>query len=641
MLKHTSRVILLCLLLSLVSLPVGAQEAAWAKLSPPNTDQFPLITTYLNVYDAEGNFVHDLKPSDVSIIENQRTIPVSEIKELHTGAQFVVAINIGPAYAIKDSLGATRFEHIQQALISWIDAFGLESRDDLSIVTNDGVEGLHFDRPAALLSEFRAYEPDIDTAIPNLDVLASAISTAADRATQFYAGRGVLLITPLPGEDSLAALPSLESIARQANVRVYIWMISSRAYFDSMGVNLLAEFAARTGGQLFLYSGEETLPAVDPYVDQLRYLYYLAYQSQISSGEVHQVAAHISSPGLEITSEPVEIELQVQPPNPIFVAPPLEIIREEQPNPDDSSADPAEFTPGEQLIEILIEFPDNLSRALERTTLYVDGKIVAENTSPPFDRFAWSLEEFVNDGSYLIQVEAVDELGLVGASIEHQVNIAIRRAPFDFLNLFERNVPALIGIGAAITVSVALLALILGGKIQPKTTGQLSRRKPSQRAEKPKPVARPLPPKPQPTRERLSHWIDRFSWPARRPEHTVEEAYLEILPARNGNGHQEERIPITQGEMTFGNDPTLATIEFHDPSLEALHARLRKDENGDFIISDEGSIAGTWVNYTPVPPNGVRLDHGDTIHIGRIGLRFAYNDIQKIPKPRITSQESS
>jgi len=645
MFKQISRFVLLGLLLSLVTLPVEAQEAAWVKLSPPNTDKFPLISTYMNVYDGEGNFVHELGPQNVNIIENQRSIPVSEITELHTGAQFVVAINMGPAYAIKDSQGATRYELIQQALSTWIDSFPSETIDDLSLVTNEGFDGLHFNRPVAWLSKYRSYEPDFETAIPSLDVLARAITIAADPAAQSELGRGVLLITPLPSQDNLAALPSLESMARQNNVRVYIWMISSRAYFDSSGANLLAELAARTGGQLFTFSGDETLPAVDPYIDQLRQAYFLTYNSQIPGGEIHQISAQINTPTLNITSDPVEFALNVQPPNPIFVAPPLEIIRTEQTDSQGAPPEIAEFTPSEQFIDILIEFPDNLSRTIKRTTLYVDGKIAAENTSPPFNQFTWFLGNSINDSSHLIQVEAEDELGLSGISIEHQVNIAIQHAPFQIFSLFRQNIPLLIGISAAFAVGIIFLALILGGKIQPKTTGRLIWRRRIQHVQEEIPnngqtVPAPNHPDPQATRGGLSQWMNRFSWPTKRPESPTEEAYLTLLPLGNGND-QEERIPIAQRELTFGNDPTLATIELNDPSLDALHARLRKDDNGNFIISDEGSVAGTWVNYLSISTDGVRLSHGDIIHIGRIGLQFAYNDIQKIPKPKVTLQESS
>ena len=652
MFKHVSRIILLGLLLSLAPFPSKAQEAAWAKLSPPNTENFPLISTFLNVYDSEGIFVHDLGLDNINIIENQSTLPVEEVFELHSGAQFVVAINIGPAYAIKDDQGTTRYEHVQQALSSWIDKYPTDTVDDLSVVTNDGFEGWHYNRAVAWLSRFREYEPNFDSAIPSLDVLANAITTVADPVSLSDMGRGVLLITPLPNQDSLAALPSLESLARQRDVKVNIWLVSSRAYFDSAGANLLADFARNTGGRIFFYSGEEALPQVDSYVDQLRHSYALSYNSKISSGEANSIAAQISTSALYITSEAIEFALSVQPPNPIFISPPLEIIRTEQAKTENQSAEIAQYTPNKQLIEILIEFPDNYSRSLKRTTLYVDGEIAAENFAEPFDQFNWLLEDFINSGSHLIQIEAEDELGLSGVSIEHKVAIAVQNAPFSVINVIKQNWLFMVGIAGALTIVSIFLALIIAGKIQPRTTGRLIWRRNNQSPEvqkneiaQPAPVVQPaaeVQSNPQETRstgKRFSSWMNRFSWPTKQQEISEEDAYLEIHIKKNGNV-QIERIPISQSEITFGADPTLATIDFQDPSVEALHARLI-NEDDLFIIFDEGSVAGTWVNFLPVNKSGTRLSHGDSIQLGRISLRFCYTNINKIPKPKVTLQETT
>jgi len=51
---------------------------------------------------------------------------------------------------------------------------------------------------------------------------------------------------------------------------------------------------------------------------------------------------------------------------------------------------------------------------------------------------------------------------------------------------------------------------------------------------------------------------------------------------------------------------------------------------------DEGSIAGTWVNYTPVSRNGADLEHGDMIHIGRTGFRFTIRQPKTVRRPVIT-----
>ena len=80
-----------------------------------------------------------------------------------------------------------------------------------------------------------------------------------------------------------------------------------------------------------------------------------------------------------------------QPPNPILVAPPLQIKR--QPSPDDPYNQEA-LLPAKQTIEILVEFPDGHVRELKRTALLVDGQMVDENTSEPFESFTWDLRPY-------------------------------------------------------------------------------------------------------------------------------------------------------------------------------------------------------------------------------------------------------
>jgi pSer/pThr/pTyr-binding forkhead associated (FHA) protein len=99
-------------------------------------------------------------------------------------------------------------------------------------------------------------------------------------------------------------------------------------------------------------------------------------------------------------------------------------------------------------------------------------------------------------------------------------------------------------------------------------------------------------------------------------------------------------ISISAGEVTLGSDPNQSILVFDDLSVEGLHARLTRLEEGVFKISDEGSVAGTWVNYTPVSGEGVVLVHGDLIHIGRISFRFTQREQQGGRKPVIVLLET-
>jgi pSer/pThr/pTyr-binding forkhead associated (FHA) protein len=90
--------------------------------------------------------------------------------------------------------------------------------------------------------------------------------------------------------------------------------------------------------------------------------------------------------------------------------------------------------------------------------------------------------------------------------------------------------------------------------------------------------------------------------------------------------------------MSLGRDPLKSMLVLDDPSVDPLHARVQR-EGDNYRILDEGSIAGTWVNYTPVSKEGTLLEHGDLVHIGRMGFRFMLQEPTRKPKPIILPQE--
>jgi len=71
-----------------------------------------------------------------------------------------------------------------------------------------------------------------------------------------------------------------------------------------------------------------------------------------------------------------------------------------------------------------------------------------------------------------------------------------------------------------------------------------------------------------------------------------------------------------------------------DPSVSPLHARLR-EENGEYILSDEKSVAGTWVNCVALTAPQ-RLQHGDVLQIGKLSYRFMLRKPPEQPTPKIT-----
>jgi hypothetical protein len=300
-----------------------------------------------------------------------------------------------------------------------------------------------------------------------------------------------------------------------------------------------------------------------------------------------------------------------------------------------------------------VTYPDGYNRSLVRTSLYVDGAIIAENTSPPYDQFVWDLRPYTQDGVHTLSVEATDTLGLVGNTGETSVKIIVPSTTQGVIVAVSQNRMLVIGVTVFISASILVLVLILGGRIHPKPyPGQI--KPPVGSSEKPRPagyrerrrqlkdpVTQPVKivsALPEQAKPRSKSWIERLPWLKRKGKPTPAIAYLFPLV-----GSDEPTLPvplqITTDDVTLGSDPHQASLVIADPSIEGLHARIHHEEK-KFLLTDAGSVAGTWVNYEQVTPNGTNLEHADIIHLGRIGFRFKLPEPGPLPKVVVTPLET-
>jgi hypothetical protein len=643
MLKRVQNLALLLLLLLGIPMSVGAQTANTAIIYPPNTLDFPEISTSVKAFDGQRDFVHNLRSSDITIIENGQPLAISTLTERHPGTQFALALSLERAFAIRDSNGISRYDRILAAFTDWANAQPDETNDDLSLVTADGYEATHLENAQDWLNHLNDYDTDPRTAEPNLDVLARAIDITADPGKRPGMGRSILFLTPAIAPESVGALDSLTAMALQEDVSISVWLVGSPAYFTTEGAAKLASMAEQSGGEFYTYSGIEDLPDMESYLEPLRHVYDLTYSSEIISAGTHQITANIDNGIEQISSNTLNFDLTVLPPNPIFIAPPRQIVRADRRDISESMSETTpDYSPKTQSLEIVVEFPDGFIRPLVRSTLYVDGQIADENTTHPFEEFSWDLEEYITSGEHIVQVEVLDSLGLNNLTIEIPVQITVQQTPQSMIVSVARNGPLIAGVLVAIAGGILLLVLIIGGRIHPRAftkrngNGKTTSRK-ERKAAKSDPVTQPVTFKTEPTGNRFSSWVNRLSWPQRRSAGEA-PAYLEPLDTVKAYDPLN-RIPLTKQETTIGRDPTQATLVMDDSSVADLHARLRPTQDGRFSIQDEGSLAGTWVNYDPVAPEGTILKHGDIIHIGRISLCITYSNAHFIPKLKVLNLE--
>jgi hypothetical protein len=594
--------------------PAGAQGQAAARLSlySLQTGSFPTITAGLDVFDSSGNVISGLKADAITLLEDDQPRPLKTLQEVQVGVEFVLALDPGPFFAYRDASAVSRYDKVVQALQDWMGAHSDTLGDDLSLVPTYGTISAHLQTTAAFSDALAAYQPDLQTITPSLNTLARALDTVSEQTPQPGMKRAILLVASPVSVDDIPTLQNLTEHATAEQVRVHVWIVASADFFSASGATALKDLAIQTGGQYATFSGVEPLPELDGYLAPLRPSYRLTYVSSLLASGEHSLAAQASLEGTTSTSQALTFKLDIQPPNPILVAPPEQIVRQA---PDARTTVATAFVPEQQPIEIIVEFPDGRTRPLVRTTLFVDDQKVAENTVEPFDHFMWDLSGYAASGQHILSVEAVDSLGLSKISLGVPVTVTIVKPQYGLMPFLSRN-SLWVALGAILFAGAVLGIILAGGRIR-------RRMRPAERKAALDPVT-------QPVAAVRGGQAARVPW--KRPAKPA-EAYLVRLK-EDGQPMTAPPIPISTPEMTFGSDPLQVTRILDDASVSPLHARLR-EQNGEYILSDEKSVAGTWVNYEALTAPR-RLQHGDVLQIGRLSYRFMLRKPPEQSSPKIT-----
>jgi len=626
---------LLLALCLIIDRPVTAraQSAALADLYPPDTSSFPVVTALLDVFDERGVFATGLVRDSVTVLEDGLPIPAAELVEQALPAQIVVSVNPGPALDVRDGQGISRFQRLVQVLDGWAQTLSADMPDDLSLVSISGPVISHAN-PNDFRNSLRSFAPDFRNTTPNLQSLALALDVASMPSPRPGIKRAVLFITPHMDDPDLAAsLQPLIERALQNKVRVFVWFVDLDVYFATTSAAAFSTLAAQTGGSLFAFSGAQAFPNPESYFAPLRRTYTLQYTSAIKAGGEHTLAVEVALPAGLVSSPVQPVNLDLQAPNPILIAPPAQITRQA---PETDPYSTRLLVPELQTLKIILEFPDNLPRPLARTTLYVDGQIADENTSEPFDTFTWDLKGYQLSGEHQVVVEAVDTLGLSRAGMPIPITVTVIQPPRGVSAVLARfRLPIIIG--AVSLAGVALLLILLTGRLKLPSPRARRKVRESQRDLLTQPVAVNAEPPTSP-HER----VRRKKEAAARARTNLSEAVATLVSLTpDGQPSTRNPIPIIEKETVLGADPVQCNQLLDDPSVAPVHARLKQTADGGFILSDNGSVAGTWVNYEPVPREGRPLRSGDLVHFGQLIFRFQLRTAPPVSQPRVVVEDQT
>jgi hypothetical protein len=590
----------------------------------------------MDVFDSRGVFASGLGPESVTVMEDGQPRPVTSLDEMPVPAQITVAVNPGPALDARDGQGLSRFQRVSQVLGGWAQSRPAEPWDDLSLVSIAGPVISHAP-PADFLVGLNTFAPDFRNTTPNLQSLSIALDTVSAQARLNGMKRAILFITPHMEDPGLeAALQPLILRAVDNHVRVFVWFIDADQFFLTTSAAAFNNLAIQTGGSLFAYSGTQPFPDPEAYFAPLRSTYVLQYSSQIVAAGQHTVRVEVDSPEGRLVSIEQPFTVEVLPPNPILVQPPLQITRQAPP---EDPFNTERLVPEQQPVEIIVEFPDGHPRPLVRTTLYVDGQIMDENTAEPFDAFTWDLTAYAMSGEHQLIVEAVDSLGLNKTSMAIPVTVTVIQPPRG-LAAFLAKYRQPITIGAVSLAGLALVFVLLTGRLR---LPSLRERQAARRASADpltQPVAIPLeetaPMKTKP--RRLSTARKKAAAAPPRPA-DAPATLVRLNP--DGQPATANPLLLIGAEIIFGTDPVQASLILDNASISPLHARLRHTQDEGFVLTDGGSVAGTWVNYDPVPREGHRLHHGDVVHFGQLTYRFQLRTPETAGEPTVVPEKPS
>lgn len=594
--------------LCLAPLTVSGQSDALVRISIPNTESFPRIQFFLTLSGTAATSLPQLPVSSVQVIEDGVSRQVLRTERVERGTRQLFVINTDEPLAVRDTRGRSRFFFVREALQTWwtgedAAVYGI---DDLTLVTGDGPLVEHASSSARLASLLQEHTPSFQPTRRGLALLLDSLSYLDGSGDAQQVASFVVFVTSTLRSEEELALTNAIARANELGTAIYPVVIDSQEAIARTGYAPLTSLAEATGGTVLLLDpAQPDLQDLSQRLLLQRSQYRVEYESQVNRGGAHEITARVTTAEIVAASPPRSFEIELGPPQLTLVQPPASVTRQSQ----DPSVPISDLPPTELDLQVVIRFPDDHPRAIEQSSLLVDGQVVDRNLEPPFDTFSWDLSDVESDTTFTLQAVAVDQLGLEARSSRHLLHV-----------LVVGPARGLAALRPALGPFLVIMAILMIGALLALGLASYQRR------------LRTTPPG-QPS---TSSPLRRLTRPRLQPTSTSSaEAMLVPLGDDDREG---EPIPLLGSDLTLGRNASLAAHPLNDPSVSGLHARLIRQAGGGYLLRDQGSIAGTWVNYDAVGEEGVILRHGDIIHLGRVRLRFQRMN-QPPPKLRVEALE--
>ena len=606
--RFFSLILLAAFLTALIPSPAFAQSGLRAVLTQPDLSQFPSMTTYVDVYDAQDNFVGNLTTDQFTLEEDGEERTINEATRIEPGLHTILALNLAPSLNNKVGEDTTRYEDIINILTSWLDPLQRNASNLYSFASNEKALLQRSSSTQELQQTLQSYQPNLYNYEADLESLNYALNIAAQETQSTnHAKQAILYITPLPNDNDLDEIPILAVQAADMGVPVYIWLVAKEASSNSQAAETLRDLAESTGGQFFLYDEEAEAPDPEDYLSALRYTYRLRYTSDINQSGFHYIQVRVDRGVQQAETDSVSFQIELLAPEVTIIALPPQIqlvwIEEEEGK--------KVLKPDFITLQISVTFPDGYPRQLKYSRLVVDGEEVINLDQQPFEWLGWPLGGFRITALHTVQVEVEDILGFTAQSSTREVEIIVAQRYTGIWGSLTNFV------NSGGWILFAVLAAF-GGLI---AYLNIRRRNP-----------RLVPAGGEPAitfdEDPLTQQVFIPTESSRLSSSSTTEN-LQLIPQlvpiedkENGKSQNKKAISLLDIDTTIGSDKSQVNMVLEHSSVSPLHARIHQSPQGILIISDLGSESGTWVNYAPVSQKGTVLRNNDLIHFGEAAYRY-------------------
>jgi len=250
---------------------------------------------------------------------------------------------------------------------------------------------------------------------------------------------------------------------------------------------------------------------------------------------------------------------------------------------------------------VQISWGDGRPRRLTEIVFRVDGapQPLAADARPDGSGrlpLLWDISER-DAGTYRLEVDVADELGFRASAAPLEITIEIARPSPPTPTVAPTRAPLPVpSVESAGGWAILLLPLLLAGGA---LAWVMARRRRGPAAPEPEPPSRII--------------------PAAQPP---DDRHVAVLEWSEGPTSPGDRIELLASDVTLGRETEAVDIVIDEPTVSRLHARIRRNAAGEYWLFDEGSAGGTFLNYEQLGLAPRRLEHGDTIQLGRVTLTF-------------------